>query len=111
VLALTAVLAALLLSVWVGVDGQTFGQFAQSQCTTNHYYLEAFCWYVPEFSVLWTPFVFHASVSAGDLVLIAYAVVSTGYVAYPLLRQWAATARREIVLALAAYNRQAPWRF
>ena len=110
-LALTAVLAALLLSLWVGVDGQTFGQFAQSQCTTNHYYLEAFCWYVPEVSVLWTPFVFHASVSAGDLVLIAYAVVATAYVAYPLLHEGAAAARREIVLAWAAYNRRAPWRF
>jgi hypothetical protein len=109
--ALSAVFAALLLSVWVGIDGQTFGQFAQSQCTTNHYYLEAFCWYVPEFSVLWTPFVFHASVSAGDLVLIAYAVGATAYVAYPLLRQWAAAARREIVLGWAAYNRRAPWRF
>jgi hypothetical protein len=105
------VLAALLLSLWVGIDGQTFGQFAQSQCTINHYYLEAFCWYVPEFSVLWTPFVFHASVSARDLVLIAYAVGATAYVAYPLLHQGAAASRREIALAWAAYNRRAPWRF
>jgi hypothetical protein len=110
-LALTAVLAALLLSLWVGIDGQTFGQFAQGQCTANHYYLEAFCWYVPEFSVLWTPFVFHATISASELVLIVYAVAATVFVAYPLLRQLATTTGRDTGLAWAAYKRRAPWRF
>jgi hypothetical protein len=91
-LAITVVLVALLLSVWVGIDGQTFGRFAQSACTANHYYLESLCWYVPEFSVLWTPFVFHAQPSWADYILIAYSVGVSGYVAYPLLRQWTVTA-------------------
>ena len=108
-LAATAVLAALLLSVWVGIDGATFGRFAQTTCTTNHYYLESFCWYVPEFSVLWTPFVFRGQLSWADLILIGYAVGVTGYVAYPLLRQWARTARRGMALAWTAYGRRAPW--
>jgi hypothetical protein len=110
-LAATVALAALVLSVWVGIDGQTFGQFAQTTCTANHYYLESFCWYVPEFSVLWTPFVFHAQVSLADAVLIAYAVGVSGYVAYPLLREWWVTARGEIQGALAAYSHREPWRF
>jgi hypothetical protein len=107
----TVVLAALVLSVWVGIDGQTFGRFAQTTCTANHYYLESFCWYVPEFSVLWTPFVFHAQLSLADVVLIVYAAGVSCYVGYPLLRQWTVSARREIQLAAAAYARREPWRF
>jgi hypothetical protein len=110
-LAITVVLAALLLSLWVGIDGQTFGRFAQTACTANHYYLESFCWYVPEFSVLWTPFVFQAHLSWADYIVIAYAVGVTGYVAYPSIRQWAVTARRDLGLAWAAYGRRAPWGF
>jgi hypothetical protein len=108
-LAMTVVLAALLLSVWVGVDGQTFGRFAQSTCTANHYYLESFCWYVPEFSVLWTPFVFRAQLSWGDWMVVAYAVGVTVYAAHPLVRRWAVTARRELGLGWAAYRRRGPW--
>jgi hypothetical protein len=110
-LASTVVLAALLLSVWVGIDGQTFGQFAQDGCAANLHYLESFCWYVPEFSVLWTPFVFHAQTSVADYLLIFYAVGVTVYVAYPLLRQWIVTARRDLRAAWAAYGRRAPWGF
>ena len=105
------VLAALLLSVWVGIDGQTFGRFAQSTCTANHYYLESFCWYVPEFSVLWTPFVFRAQLSIADFIVVGYAVGVTAYVAYPLLRQWAMFGYRDLGLAWAAYGRRAPWGF
>jgi len=65
------------LSVWVGVDGQVFGRFAQDPCSANHYSLESLCWYVPEFSVLWTPFVFGAQVPWWGFVLIAYAVLGS----------------------------------
>jgi hypothetical protein len=109
-LATSIVLAALVLSLWVGIDGQTFGRFAQNVCAANHYYVEAFCWYVPEFSVLWTPFVFGASITWQDLVLIAYAVGVTIYIAFPLLEQWAATAYRGVVTMWAAYRVRAPWR-
>src|SRR5450759_2808150 len=109
--AVTVVFAALVLSVWVGIDGQTFGRFAQTGCTANDYYLESFCWYVPEFSVLWTPFAFHAHLSWGDSVLIAYAAGVTSYVAYTVLRQLSLTAYRDLGLTWAAYGRRAPWRF
>jgi len=110
-LAATVVLAALLLSLWVGIHGQTFCLFAQTTCTANHYYLESFCWYIPEFSVLWTPFVFNGRLSWADYILIAYALGVTGCVAYPLLWQWVLTVRRDLGLAWAAYGRRAPWGF
>ena len=108
--ALTVVLAALALSVWVGIDGQTFGNFAQSRCQANHYYLEAFCWYAPEFSVVWTPFVFHAHASWRDLIVIVYAAGVSIYVSYPLLRDWTLTAWRDVRLAVGSYGERTPWR-
>ena len=108
-LAVTIVLAAMLLSVWAGIDGATFGRFAQTTCTASHYYLESFCWYVPEFSVLWTPFVFGAKPSLADFVLILYALGTAAYVAYPMLRQWIITVRQDAALAWTAYGRRARW--
>jgi hypothetical protein len=110
-LALTVVLAALVFSVWVGIDGQTFNRFAQNVCNANNYYLEAFCWYVPEFSVLFTPFVFHAQVTWPDAILIAYAVGVAIYVASPLLREWPLAGYRALELSWAAYRQRASWRF
>jgi hypothetical protein len=109
--ALTVVLAALVLSVWVGIDGQTFGRYAQDACTANHYSLESVCWYVPEFSVLWTPLVFDAHLTLQDAVLIVYAVGVAIYVAYPLLWQWGHTAYSDVRVALAAHRSRAHWRF
>jgi hypothetical protein len=65
---------------------------------------------VPEFSVLWTPFVFHAHVSWADSVLIAYAIGATIYVSNPLLREWALTASRDLSLAWADYRKRGSWR-
>jgi hypothetical protein len=45
------------LSFWVGIDGYVFGQLQMDLCWRDNYALEAFCWYVPEFSALWRPFV------------------------------------------------------
>jgi hypothetical protein len=107
----TVVVLALALSLWVGIDGETFGRYAQVSCSANHYSLESFCWYVPEFSVLWTPFVFHAPLSWVDLIVIAYAAGVTIYVAYPLLGQWAINLYRDLQQTWSAYRRRAAWRF
>jgi hypothetical protein len=108
---MTVVLAALLLSVWVGIDGATFGRYAQAQCQANHYYLESFCWYVPEFSVLWTPFVFRGQLWWTYYIVIAYVIGVTAYVAYPLLREFVVSAWRGLGIAWLAYRRRAPWGF
>jgi hypothetical protein len=109
-IALTVVIAALVLSVWVGIDGQVFGRFGQDPCSANHYSLESLCWYVPEFSVLWTPFVFGAQVPWWGFVLVAYAVGVSTYVALPLIRDWASAIYRDATLAWSAYRRRPSWR-
>jgi hypothetical protein len=47
----------LALSVWVGFNGVVFGQRNLSFVTANNYALEHLIWHVPEFSVLWKPFI------------------------------------------------------
>jgi hypothetical protein len=110
-LAATAVLLVFALSVWVGVDGETYGLFAQTTCTANHYFLESFCWYMPEFSVLWTPLVFHAPFSWRYPALFAYALGVSIYVAWPLITRWWGTLRRSAAAASAAHRAGPGWRF
>lgn len=107
---LTVVLAALILSVWVGIDGQVFGRFGQDLCSANHYSQESLCWYVPEFSVLWTPFVFKATVPWWDSLLIAYDLGVAIYLATPLLRAWIEALKRDVGLAWATYQGRPGWR-
>lgn len=62
-----AVLGAMALSFWVGVDGLVFNQTGLGLCTQNRFELEAFCQFVPEMSALWHPFVdFASSVPVGS---------------------------------------------
>jgi hypothetical protein len=54
--AVVVILVVLVLSFWVGylaaLDDRT-----PLVCTQNHYALEHLCWYTPEFSALWRPFI------------------------------------------------------
>jgi hypothetical protein len=107
----TIVLAVLVLSTWVGIDGATFGQFGQGVCPANNYSLESFCWYVPEFSVLWTPFVQNPGFSWRYPFLFAYLLGVVGYVSWPLLRQWALSAYQDGTRTWTGYRNRAAWRF
>ena len=75
VLALLAVLAALLLSLWGGFDGAVLRFWKQEVCTASGYAVEAFCWDVPEFSVLFTPLIWTPRLDTGAWLLLGYAAV------------------------------------
>lgn len=45
------------LSTWVGINGVIFSQDNMDICWSHNYELEMLCWYTPEFSALWRPFV------------------------------------------------------
>ena len=48
----------LMLAAWVGICGKYFGmQELSNVCAVNNYSLEAFCWYVLEFSPIISPFI------------------------------------------------------
>ncbi|HSP20602.1 MAG TPA: hypothetical protein VLQ79_13875 [Myxococcaceae bacterium] len=74
-LPLLAVLGALLLSLWGGFDGAVLRFWKQELCTASNYAVEAFCWDVPEFSVLFTPFVWAPRLEPGGWLLLGYGLL------------------------------------
>jgi len=78
------VLLVLALSVWVGIDGAVFDQQTLDICTAHNYSLEFLCHYVPEFSVLWRPFVVAEPLNVNGILYIVYSAVAFVYLSMPL---------------------------
>jgi hypothetical protein len=72
---LLTTMAAFTLSLWVGIDGAVFGQANLGICQENYWAQEFLCWYVPEFSALWRPFVAPSPVSPQGLLFMAFCLV------------------------------------
>ncbi len=100
-------LVALALSVLVGVSGAVFAQEGLGLCTENGYALEALCWYVPEFSVLFHPFVEGPPLAVGQWGFVAFALAVFVYLGAPLA--WA-LARHVASAARASWSKlRQPW--
>jgi hypothetical protein len=96
----------LCLSLWVGIDGVSFGAHLYgdgaliSACIHdyNGKFEEPLCNYTPEFSVLWFPFTLHSELNPERLAFLVYGLVVSLVLITPLLvriaRQLAAEARR-----------------
>jgi len=74
----------LLLSFWVGINGAVFGQRTLGICSANQYALEVLCFYTPEFSVLWHPFVVTIPLNQNEILYIAYCAIVFIYLVLPL---------------------------
>jgi len=79
-------LVALALSVLVGVSGAVFDQVGLERCFENGYALEALCWYTPEFSVLFHPFVAKPPLTAEGWSFVAFALAVFVYLGAPQAR-------------------------
>lgn len=77
-------LVVLALSAWVGFAGLVSPLDPPSVCTANHYALESFCWYVPEYSSLWQPVLHHPPLTAATVTITAWCMVVFAYFAVPL---------------------------
>jgi hypothetical protein len=77
----------------VAIDGVAFNQSQLGVCRENRYALEFLCWYVPEFSVLWRPFVVWTAPGANAWLIAAFCLVSYAVVSAPLLPSLAAEGR------------------
>jgi hypothetical protein len=93
------------LSVWVGIDGAVF-QWATAVhmpgiCGAPNYQYEMICYYIPEFSPLWYPFVTHIPISIGQMLFIIYSVVAATYLITPLLIH----VMQQIIFLLKRYSR------
>ena len=82
-------LLGLMLSVWGNINAQVFErQNAQylSICHSNNYKLESFCWYTPEFSVLWEPFVSGRLASIFSYGTTWFSLTSFFWISWPTFR-------------------------
>ena len=78
------VLLLLAASFWVGANGAVFGLDYLEDCRAADY--EFLCWYVPEFSVLWRPFVARDLPDGREAALLGYGLLVFAYLAGPLVR-------------------------
>jgi hypothetical protein len=80
-----ATLVVLAWSVWVGASGAVYGNDSLAEiCAADDYKSEAFCWYVPELSPLFWPFVARPPLSALEVTLLAYGAVLFAVLSAPL---------------------------
>ncbi len=96
-----ATLVVLTLSTWVAIDGVAFNP-QLGLCRENNYALEFLCWYAPEFSVLWRPFVAWTTPAPNARMIAAFCLVAYAVVSAPLLPSLAAAGRSVLGTALQA---------
>ena len=75
-------------SLWVGVNGLVYRQYGLGVCTEDHYALEFLCWYVPEFSVLFRPFVEARPLDAMQGGVVVYFALVALYVVMQRCATW-----------------------
>ena len=82
-------LAVLGWSIWVGINGAVYGQLDMAVCNVEAN-IEPLCWYSPEFSALFRPFIVPKTLSANEWTTFTYSVtvgvVLAAPFAYDLLR-------------------------
>lgn len=78
-----------ILSVWVCIDGAIYQSPTAilPLCAQNNYNLEMLCYYTPEFSPLWLPFVHHYALNTHQKLFMGYVVITAAYLALPLCIQ------------------------
>lgn len=79
-------LGVLTLSAWVGVVGLTADLSSLSVCAQGNYALESLCWYVPEYSSLWQPFLHAPPRTTATFVVVAWCAAVYVRLALPLVR-------------------------
>jgi hypothetical protein len=106
--ALGVLFAALTLSVWVGVNGAVFNQGNLDICDRNRYALEVLCWYAPEFSVLWHPFIAPVRLSFDRALFIAYCGLVYVWLSAPLVKTLISRTSESVAASRVALR---TWRF
>ena len=86
-------LLVLVLSGWVAVTGALGDMSRLSVCFDNNYALEAFCWYVPEYSGLWQPFLGFPKLTTSSEITLAFCAVVFVWLAVPIVAGMLRSAR------------------
>jgi len=102
---------ALALCFWVGFSGITFGMEGQQVCVANNYINEPYCWYVPEWSVLWHPFVQRRALSFAEWAVALFYMLVLLYFLIPLARRISSKLYRWLGLSVVSFTNRPTWRF
>ncbi|GER90969.1 hypothetical protein KDW_51310 [Dictyobacter vulcani] len=101
----------LCLSTWVGICAVLFQSAAYlPTCMANNYALEAACHYIPEYSVLWRPFIAHAQLQWQQKLYLLYSAIVFVYFIFPLLVKIYQQASEPIVHFIKPYVQIREWR-
>lgn len=94
------VLLVLTFSVWAGLNGIAFGQNNLELCGENGGYLMGFCWYVPEFSALWRPFLAERGLHGKQLAFAIYFFLTFLLLSWPIWRFLISSLKRNFLSAV-----------
>jgi len=74
------------LSAWVSIDGAVFQQLVLniSPCAAYHHAWMLLCWYTPDYSPLWQPFVFPFRIYVGQAIFGLFSLLVAVYIVTPL---------------------------
>lgn len=101
-------------SLWVGINGTVYqwetAWTMPSVCTANNYNLEMMCYYIPELSTLWTPFVFHMQIDRGQEIFLLYSLLTGAFLAMPLIIQISQQTARLLKTFCQTYVKPGVWR-
>jgi hypothetical protein len=102
----------LCLSFWVGIAGAVTDLHALSSlCQHNPALPETACYYIPELSPLWYPFVAPRPLSLQNLLYIGYSLFVFAYLALPLLHIMLRQALETFRVFRRTALRRAAWKF
>jgi hypothetical protein len=96
------------LSAWVAVEGGVFEPTAPAACFERNF--EPLCWYVPEFSPLWWPFVEFRRPTAARAIVGAYFCIVYLWFAAPLVLEIFRRGRAAASGLVSTHVRLASWR-
>ncbi|MBM3981705.1 MAG: hypothetical protein FJ304_15810 [Planctomycetes bacterium] len=105
------VLAALVLSCWVGANGLVYRGDGSGRLWGENYEREYLTWYVPELSVLWLPFVDSLPRGFNDKLRLVPFALACAYLAWPVARVLAARTWAALPGAWRAVRGGPRWRF
>jgi len=88
-------LAVLGWSIWVGINGAVYGQLDMAICNVEAN-IEPLCWYSPEFSALFRPFIVPKTLSAAEWTTFAYSATAGVVLAAPFALDLLRVARARV---------------
>ncbi|GLV58058.1 hypothetical protein KDH_48920 [Dictyobacter sp. S3.2.2.5] len=95
------IILVLCLSIWVGINGAVYGDDAlRNFCNPQWYGNESLCYYAPELSALWYPFVVYQPLGPGQLLYLLYSFFVGLYLLMPLL----ITTWRQLITVAQQHN-------